>query len=300
MAQSQTQPNADQVQNVSLGIASAVAVLIIWSAFFVFSRAGVQTTLTAGDIAALRFTVAGVICLPFLWAWWPRHIPIWAAAILSMTGPGMIYTMCMYIGLSEASVAYAGVFSNGALPIFTGALVAYVSHQLPGRIQAAALAMIVIGAVLVGSTGVGAGNGNVWLGIALFLTSAAIQSIYIFSLRHWKVKPRQALVLVNIPNALLFLPIWALFLPSGMAETPLSTILGQALFQGLGPGFLAVILFSLAANHLGPNGTAGFSAAVPATAAVLAIPVLGEIPVPLEWAGIGLVSLGLILLVRAR
>lgn len=220
--------------------------------------------------------------------------------MLSMTGPGMIYTMCMYVGLSEASVAYAGVFSNGALPIFTGALVAIVTHQLPGRMQALALGFIVIGAVLVGVTGFGAHQGNVGLGIALFLTSAAVQSVYIFSLRHWKVTPREALVLVNIPNAVLFLPIWALFLPSGMAETAMSTILTQALFQGLGPGFLAVILFSLAANHLGPNGTAGFSAAVPATAALLAIPVLGEVPVALEWTGIALVSLGLMLLVRAK
>ncbi len=293
-------PRDAQTPNYTLGVFSAVAVLLIWSAFFVVSRAGVQTALTPADIAALRFAVAGVICLPFVWAWWPRHIPIWAAAMLSMTGPGIIYTICMYFGLREASVAYGGVFANGALPIFTGALVAFVTHQLPGRMQVAALSLIVIGAVLVGVTGFGSSEGNVGLGIALFLFSGAIQSVYIFSLRHWQVQPRQALMLVNIPNALIFLPIWAVFLPSGMADTAWSTILAQALFQGLGPGFLAVILFSLAANHLGPNGTAGFSAAVPATAAVLAIPVLGEIPMAMEWVGIALVSLGLMLLVRAR
>ena len=71
-----------------------------------------------------------------------------------------------------------------------------------------------------------------------------------------------------------------------IAETPLSSTLFQALFQGLGPGFLAVIFFALSTTHLGPTATAGFSAVVPATAALLAIPVLYEIPTTLEWAGI--------------
>lgn len=61
-----------------------------------------------------------------------------------------------------------------------------------------------------------------------------------------------------------------------------------------------MVCFALAAQHLGPTHTAGFSAAVPATAALLAIPVLSEIPGPLEWAGIALVTLGLLMLVRAR
>ncbi|WP_422041482.1 DMT family transporter [Roseibium sp.] len=288
------------VQNRNLGIASAVAVLFIWSGFIVFSRAGVTTSLTPADMTGLRFLVAGAITLPFAIRWWPRHLPFHAVALMSLCGPGVIYSMLMYWGLSEASAAYAGVFANGALPVFTAALVAVFAASFPARMQVIGIAVIVAGAVLVGSTGLMQGGKNVAVGIGLFLSASAVLSVYIFGVRHWQITPRQALVLVNVPNALLFIPVWLLFLPSGLADASLSSIVFQAAYQGLGPGFVAVILFALAATHLGPTATAGFSAAVPASAAVLAIPVLGETPGFQEWLGIGVVTIGLSLLIVKR
>lgn len=274
--------------------------LFIWSGFIVFSRAGVTTSLTPADMTGLRFLVAGAITLPFAIRWWPRHLPFHAVALMSLCGPGLIYSMLMYWGLSEASAAYAGVFANGALPVFTAALVAVFAASFPARMQVFGIAVIVAGAVLVGSTGLMQGGKNVAVGIGLFLSASAVLSVYIFGVRHWQITPRQALVLVNVPNALLFIPVWLLFLPSGLADASLSSIVFQAAYQGLGPGFVAVILFALAATHLGPTATAGFSAAVPASAAVLAIPVLGETPGFQEWLGIGVVTIGLSLLIVKR
>lgn len=286
--------------NRPLGLVAALGVLVIWSGFIVFSRAGVQTTLTPGDITALRFMVAGTLMLPFAVRWWPRHLGLGPVLILTLCGSGALYAMLIYIGLTQASAAYAGVFTNGALPFFTVLLLTCVTGALPNRLQITSLVIVTLGAVLVAMAGIDGSERNVAFGIALFLTAAAIQSVYIFGVRHWKLTPRQAVVVINVPNALVFLPLWFFFLPSGLAETEVSTILFQALFQGLGPGILATILFALAAHHLGPTHTAGFSAAVPASAALLAIPVLSEIPSTLEWTGITLVTLGLLLLVRAR
>ena len=75
---------------------------------------------------------------------------------------------------------------------------------------------------------------------------------------------------------------------------PRTVVLGLPILSWI--AVAAVILFAVAAAHLGPTPTAGFSASVPATAALLAIPVLGELPGPLEWVGIGTVSAGLALL----
>jgi len=286
--------------NRKLGIASAVGVLFIWSGFIVFSRAGVTTSLTPADMTGLRFLVAGSITLPFLLKWWPRNLPWHAVCLMSLCGPGALYSMLMYWGLAQASAAYAGVFANGALPIFTVLLVAVFAATLPNRLQLTGIAVIVAGAVLLGSAGFLNSGRNVGVGIGLFLSASAVLSIYIFGVRQWQVTPRQALVLVNVPNAILFVPIWLFLLPSGLEDTGLATIVFQAAYQGLGPGFVAVILFALAATHLGPTATAGFSAAVPASAAVLAIPVLGEIPDVREWIGIGVVTLGLSLLVIKR
>ena len=98
-----------------------------------------------------------------------------------------------------------------------------------------------------------------------------------------------------MPNALIYLPVWALFLPSHLAQAQTLDIVIQAAFQGLGPGFLAVLLFATASIHLGSTATAGFAASVPAGAVILAMPVLGEYPSGLEWVGVVIVSLGLAL-----
>jgi drug/metabolite transporter (DMT)-like permease len=285
--------------NFLLGLGSALAVVFIWSGYLVFSRLGVTSSLTAFDITGLRFMVAGALVLPFVLRWWPRHLPLKAKLIISLSGPGAVYSVLIILGLNEASTAYGGVFANGSLPIFT-MLLAALAGQHPSRNQLLATAIIILGSLLLSYRGMTTDSGNALLGIALFLTASLLLSVYIISLRHWMLTPRQALALVNLPNALIFLPVWLFFLPSGLAETPLSLTLFQALYQGIGPGFLAVIFFALATTHLGPTATAGFSAVVPATAALLAIPVLHEIPTRMEWAGILTVTAGLALLIIRR
>ena len=286
--------------NLFVGVASAIAVIFIWSGFIVFSRAGMATSLTAYDIAALRFMVAACLVLPFLKSWWPRNLSVGAQASIALFGPGAIYSILMYLGLGQASAAYGGVFANGSLPLFTALLAYIATRKIPGRFQVIAIVIIICGGALVGYRGMMSGGTDVFSGIMLFLGASAVLSVYVFGLHHWNVTPRQALVLVNLPNALIFLPIWYFLLPSGLAEADTSTILFQAVYQGLGPGFLAVILFTLAAVNLGATPTAGFSASVPAMAALMAIPVLSEIPTTLEWVGIAIVTAGLVLLVVKR
>lgn len=287
-------------RDLVVGLSSAVAVLFIWSGFLVFSRAGVTTNLTVYDVTGLRFLVAGLIVLPFVNSWWPRHLPLKAIVVISVCGPGVLYTLLVYLGLKETSAAFGGVFTNGSLPIFVLAIAFGLDRERPGKWQIVAITLIVSGGVLIGYRGMASGGTDVAAGILLFLTASAVLSAYFIGIGRWQITPRQALVLVTVPNAVVFLPIWIIFLPTGLPETEFSTVLFQALFQGIGPGFLAIIFFSLAVKHLGAAWTAGFSAVVPATAALLAIPVLSEVPSTLEWIGIVTVCLGLGVLVSSR
>ena len=287
-------------KNLKLGMICAFAIIFIWSGFIVFSRAGVVAGLTAYDITALRFIGAGALTLPFLLAWWPRHLPIRIQVLMAVCGPGALYSVLMFLGLGNTSAAYGGVFANGSLPIFTALVVLAVTGVAPKPAQLLAIAVIIAGGVVLGYRGMSGQVEGVTIGIALFLGASAILSVYIFGVGHWQITPRQALAIVNVPNALIFLPVWWFALPSGLTEASQGTILFHMAFQGLGPGFLAVILFAIAAYHLDPTLTAGFSAVVPATAALLAIPVLGEYPIALEWVGIAIVSAGLALLVLVR
>lgn len=286
-----------QKPNLAIGLASAGAILFIWSSFFVFSRAGAITNMTPYDIAGLRFIVAGVLVLPFAYWWWPRHLSFVAIATMTLCGPGAVYSIMMFHGLTEASAAYGGVFANGSLPIFTMIVAFALAGERPTLRKIIAAFIILAGAVLLGWRGMNAGGESVAFGLALFLTASLIMSMYIYGVGFWNVSPFQALAIITVPNALIYVPIWIFFLPKGLFDTELETVLFHALYQGVAPGFLAVVLFALAAIHLGPAATAGFSAIVPATATLLAIPVLGEVPTPLEWVGIGIASVGLALLV---
>ncbi len=286
--------------NIILGMSSAVGGILIWAGFIVFSRVGMNTNLTAYDITTLRFAVSGLLVLPFLKSWWPSHLPWHAKIIMSICGPGAIYSLFMYLGVADASAAYASVFANGSLPIFTMVIVYLAVKESPSKSQLLAVAVIATGGILVGIPGMQAGGVNVFSGIAFFLSASAVLSVYFFGVRHWQLTPRQALVLVNVPNALIFLPLWYFYLPTGLSEVALSTIVFQALFQGLGPGFLAVILLALATTNLGPTPMACFSASVPALATLMAIPVLSEFPSSIEWVGIAVVTTGLGLLVASR
>ena len=283
-----------------IGIISAVAVFCIWSGFFVVSRMGVTTALTPYDLAALRFMVAGVVTLPFVWWWWPRGLAWWQAPLLFVCGPGSIYTMVLYYGLQNAPAAYAGVFANGSIPIATMLLAAIISKDYPGPWRMLGIAVLYLGGTMVGLRGLGSGAGDVTQAIVMFVASSLLVSTYIYAISRWGLSPWNALAVVNVPNLILYLPVWYFLLPSGLNQATAEEIGLQVAFQGLGPGFFALIFFTLAAKHLGASATSGFSAAVPAGVAVLAIPVLGEAPTLMEWAGIAFVTIGLAILVLRK
>jgi drug/metabolite transporter (DMT)-like permease len=48
------------------GAIYGLAAVCIWGAFIVVSRLGVRTSLTPWDVAAIRFTVAGILLVPYL------------------------------------------------------------------------------------------------------------------------------------------------------------------------------------------------------------------------------------------
>ncbi len=69
----------------------------------------------------------------------------------------------------------------------------------------------------------------------------------------------------------------------------------QMLFQSVVATILSLYLFGKAVSILGASAGAAFGALVPAMAALLAIPIVGETPSPSDWAGILAVSLGVYL-----
>ncbi len=294
----------NQVNRISLdrwsGYLGGVGTICIWSGFIVFSRMGMVGNLNAFDITALRFLVSFLITAPFVYVYWPRHLSLPKTLFLSACGPGALYSMLMFTGLKTSPAAYAGVFANGTIPIFTAIIALCLMGSKLGGKGVLAIAVIFSGGVAVGYNGLMTGGADALQGIVYFLSASFLLAIYFVCLQHWKLTPKQAMIVVNVPTALVYLPIWYFLLPSNLAAASMSEILFHGLFQGIGPGVLAVLLMAFTVQKLGPTQVAGFAASVPTVAALVAIPLLGEHLGLIEWLGMAAVTIGLLLLLWRR
>ena len=73
-----------------------------------------------------------------------------------------------------------------------------------------------------------------------------------------------------------------------------------AFYQGILASIVSLILFSVAVQNLGPQRATLGNATVPIFAAMLAVPVLGELPSLIQWLGIALVVSSVILAARMQ
>ena len=133
------------------------------------------------------------------------------------------------------------------------------------------------------------------IGDFLFLAAIALFAVFMVANRVWEITPGQVLFSVTIVSAVVYIPIWLLWLDSNLANAPRSEILLQGAYQGLIPSVLGISFLSIAVRNLGASETSVFISAVPVLAALVAIPILGEIPGLPAWIGMGMVTIGILL-----
>ncbi|WP_135077080.1 DMT family transporter [Terasakiella sp. SH-1] len=291
-------PLTEEKTSPLLGFICAVLMAGIWAGFIVVSRLGALSPLTIYDMAALRFGFAGLLLLPATYLWWPRHLSLFQILVLA-GGTGVPYVLLAYTGFLFAPVSHGGVFINGTLPIFATLITVVWLGSRPSVQTWIAIFVILSGCALTAFAKDGFGNLNSLIGDAFFMTAAFSMAVYMPATRTWTVSLKELLAMVPIVNAVLFIPIWWLFLPTNLAASPMEDILIQMIYQGLGPSILGLIFFYLAIKHLGTTPTAAIVAVVPTIASLAGIPILQETPVPLEWIGMFLVTTGIWLTLRA-
>jgi drug/metabolite transporter (DMT)-like permease len=114
-------------------------------------------------------------------------------------------------------------------------------------------------------------------------------------LRRYPMQPLAATVATTLGSAAVYLPIWWLFLPSTLEQAPVAEIAMQAVYQGVLVVLVAMLLYTMAVRHLGPQTVALLMAVVPGLSALAAVPVLGEPLSLLALAGLGAVTAGAVL-----
>jgi drug/metabolite transporter (DMT)-like permease len=98
--------------------------------------------------------------------------------------------------------------------------------------------------------------------------------------------------------ALAYLPIYAAFAGDRLLQAPRGEVVFQALYQGVGVAILALALYSWAIRELGASVASLLMPLVPVLGMLLAVPVLGEVPGPVQLVGVLAVSVGMALAAR--
>ena len=282
--------------SIILGSVTAICVVFFWSGWIVISRLGVTGHLTIFDLTGLRHGIGAVVALPYImWSRAWRGLPPWRTLILTLTA-GAPYALLSYSGFIYAPAAHGGVFLNGCLPIFT-TLFAWIWLGQRSRFsQMVGLVIILAGVTLVGYEGfLSSGGSMTWIGDLLFLAAIALFALFMVANQVWSVNPGQVIFSITIVPAVVYTPIWLLWLDSNLTSAPASEIILQGAYQGLVPSVVGISCLNIAVRHIGPRATSALVSSVPVVAALAAIPVLNELPGLPAWIGMITVSFGILL-----
>ena len=276
------------------GLLAALLVVVFWSGFNLVSRFGATTSFSPFDIAAMRYGVSGTIALPFFLRFvpmrdWPRH------AVLACVG-GLAYALCVYWGFAFAPSAHAGVFVNGGIPFWTIVIMAVTSGFRIARPTVVALLLSTAGLLLIGFESLLAPTqGSEWIGDLLFLAAALAWAIFGLLMRRWQVKPQFGILGIASFSALVFMPIYLLWLPSSIAAASWGEIALQCVYQGVIASMLAAGFYSYAVQKVGAGEASMMLALVPAFTAIGAYLILDEALGLTTIVGIVVVSIGALL-----
>lgn len=257
------------------GYLAASATLVIWTSFVLISRLGGKSVLTPYDVFALRLVTAGLFLLPFAGslpggAWHDRRL--WS---LALTG-GLLYGVLVYSGFKYAPAAHGGILLSGLQPFLITGIVWRLAGTRPNRLRSTGLLTIAVGVLCAAVPEFAQWSSETLFGDLLILLASITWAFYSVLAKRWGFSAWTLTRAVAFGAALLYLPVYALWLPKQLDAAPLSMILLQGLFQGLGATILAMLFFLKAVAHLGPERTSSFLALVPVTTGVLAVPLLGE------------------------
>ncbi|MEE4345482.1 MAG: EamA/RhaT family transporter, partial [Paracoccaceae bacterium] len=100
--------------------------------------------------------------------------------------------------------------------------------------------------------------------------------------------------------AALYLPVWALWLPSGLADAPLGPLLLQAVYQGFVPNLIGLLFVAHASRTIGNGNTSSILAAVPGGGALLGLLILGEGLSLISVLALVILTIGLLMSVQRR
>jgi drug/metabolite transporter (DMT)-like permease len=315
------------IKNLSpraVGISAAAITIFIWTFFIVVARATTDpargATMLPLDIVMARIIGAAFVLLP--WGWWLVRrdrqqgnqqvsslfgfspLPLKITVLIGLFG-GVLYGMLAYSGFVYAPAAHASVLMPGSLPLWTSLLAVVILREHLTRNRIISLLLIVAGDLLVGGSSLlkAFEGGEVWKGDVLFMVAAFGWSAYTVMARKFALDAVRATIAITVFAAMTYIPVYGVLMatqsiPSKFLTAPVGDILFQMIFQGVGSVVISGITFTKMIQYFGPVRSTMFTAIVPGSSALGAVLLLGE-PLSVNlWAGLALVTVGILFGVR--
>ncbi|MBI3517292.1 MAG: DMT family transporter [Proteobacteria bacterium] len=278
------------------GAARGIGAVAIWAAWMVVARLGVTTSLTALDVTAIRFGVAGLILLPVLWRrGFARDRLGWLGLVALALGGGAPTVLLASYGVWFAPAADGGALFPGVMPLFGSLLAVLVLKETFATTRRIGFALILAGAVgLIGVAGLTAGGWRT-VGQLMFLGAAILWASYTVAMRRAQLDGLHAAAIGAVISLVVYLPIYVGLTGTALLAAPWPDIALQAIVQGVLTVVVSQYLYGQAVTILGASRAASFAALAPAMAAMMAIPLLGEWPAAADWLVIAVISAGVYL-----
>ena len=275
------------------GTIYGLAAVCIWGAFIVVSRLGVRTSLTPWDVAAIRFTVAGLLLLPYLTKKGPALDRLgWTGVAIIIAGCGAPMVLLVNMGLLFAPAAHAGALFPGVMPLMVAILASMVLKEPFNIRKRIGFLLIMLGAMGI-VWGKGGAIGTMQnIGHGLFLLAGLAWAGYTVVMRRARLDGLHAAAIAAVGSLVLYLPFYMWFAGISVFKAPLFDIGLQAVVQGVLTAIVALLLYGRMVSLLGATGGATFVALTPVVTGLLAIPILGEWPMAIDWLAIVLISGG--------
>lgn len=272
---------------------AGLSTALIWGAWPVYSRVGVVDGLSALDLSVLRFGVAGLVLLPLVIRKGLGGLRVWQAVLLTI-GAGTPYVLASITGLSFAPASHGGIIIPGTMLMASTLGGWLILKDRPNRTRLVGLSLILAGVAFIGLDGWETGDSNAWIGAGFFMLSGLLWAVYTIGVKSFGADPFQATAVVSVMSMVSIMPFWLISGSDAVLHADLVPLLAHAGFQGILVAIGALYLYSVAVAYFGAGQGALFSALVPSVAVILAVPVLGELPSPLNIAGLLLTTMGML------
>ena len=210
-------------------------------------------------------------------------------------GAGLPYFFTSALELRLAPAAEVGPLLPGTMPLCVALIATVWERQKLGWLRGAGFVLIALGILSIAGFHL-ITEGHLSAGHLFAISAAWMWAFYTIAFRRTGLNPLEGAAIVAGWSAIVAVPLGARPVYQAIEAGQGSQLFMQAMIQGLASGAIALVLYGYGVSVLGAPRAAAFTALIPAMAAVLAIPMLGEWPDRSAIAGIVAVSIGVLLI----